>query len=206
MARITNRNFLPGFQALEIEYGPDQRGPDVSDDIQMTYNMGQAAPPVIDVQIFTPGWDAPDPIPPSYQVSLIVGGVAGQTGRIHLRASAGGGGLWVLGISTDAGGFVPVEIWTLAAFEGLISTLNPTALNSCAFGDGSDATATIEFGRSAVAKPANVARYEMAQGSINKIADSVGWPIYIAPTRVFVMATANTGTTRRFQVAWREVP
>jgi len=40
MARITNRNFLADFATLQVEYGPDQKGPDVSQDIQMVYLMG----------------------------------------------------------------------------------------------------------------------------------------------------------------------
>ncbi len=40
MARITTRNFLADFATLGIEYGPDQKGPDISQDVQMVYLMG----------------------------------------------------------------------------------------------------------------------------------------------------------------------
>lgn len=46
MARKTDRNFLVPFEALDIEYLPT-KGPEVSDDIQMVYVMGDTSAPVV---------------------------------------------------------------------------------------------------------------------------------------------------------------
>lgn len=209
MARITNRNFLPGFQDLEIEYGPDQRGPDVSDDIQMVYLMGDATPdPAISVASFVPGWSLPDPIPIEYAAQILIFNVVAQFTRLELIASAGGNGLWVYSLHTDNAGNNNIFIWSNAAASGLATTINPTAANSSAWGAGVAATAVLDAGNTATVAPTNAMYVDMSISSVSGRPEAFtgGFePIYISAGRVFVMQTIATNKAMEIGVSWREV-
>jgi len=208
MARITNRNFLPGFQNLEIEYGPDQRGPDVSDDIQMTYNMGNAAPQVVEVETFVPGWAAPSPILVEYHVNALILGVVAEFNQLQIQAAGGGGGIWVFDCFGDTNGFVPCRMYSRAAFTAGLTPLTVNASTASAWGDGSAPASTIQAGTDATDSPLLSLRMDITNSA------TIGKPslnsegltgIYLGPGRVFVLATAQTGASRNMGFHWREI-
>ncbi len=204
MARKTDRNFLADFQTLDIEYLPE-KGPEVSSDIQMVYVMGNVAPAAAAGAGFTPGYGLPDPIPIDYGVVVFQGLTAGERTRFELIASAGGNGLWVIGI-LGTSTLVQMERWTIAAATGLANRVLPDATNSSTFGTGAAATAIFDHGTSAVLAPihawvGNTGSNTSARGNIQ-----TNGPIYIAAGRVFVGQLTSVAVSATFGVQWREVP
>ncbi len=198
MARKTARNFLADFAALDIEYLPG-KGPEVSDDIQMVYGMG-------DVNRVIPGWTRPDPVLTEYGVFFFQGPVVAERGRIELLAPPGGGGIWIemmLGTNT----IIDTVFFSLNALSGLATTLNPTSANSGTFGDGVDATVVVERGTTATVAPANAWR-----GGTGPNASAWGGPrashspIYLSPGRVFVAQAFQLNLGLNWGVVWRELP
>jgi len=209
MARKTGRNFLVDFATLEIEYLP-QKGPKVSDDIQMVYVMGNVAPAAPAGGGFFPGYNTPDPAVRSFGVLVTVTAVAAQRSRIELLAPAGGGGIWIYSIHNTDNTSAGCNIFTLGALSGLASTLNPTAANSSSFGDGGAAGVIIEFGNDAVLAPTRALRLDIANaGTDNPYvftgsgAKSGG--IFVGPGRVFVVQHGTVNTQIGFNVQWTEV-
>jgi len=205
MARKTDRNFLADFNTLEIEYLPE-KGPEVSSDIQMVYVMGNVAPAGATGQAFVPGYAAPVPVLRHYAAQFFQGPVVGENARIELLALATGGGIWISQV-TGSPTQIDTQMFTIAALSGLATTLLPTAANSSAFGDGSDATAVIERGTNAVAPPVNVYRGRTGNNANNWATLMTSqFPVYISPGRVFVARAfiANLGVT--WGLEWQEIP
>lgn len=209
MARITNRNFLADFATLDIEYGPDQRGPDVSNDIQMVYIMGDVTGGAVAVSAFTPPWDEPPTIRNQYGFHTFVGNVAAQRGRLEILALAAGGGIWITSVYSITNGIVDVQFFTLGAFTGLGTTVTPTAANSAAYGSGAAATAIIEHGTSLATAPLNAERHDIGEGTqgAGEFLTGNGLAgVYIGPGRVFVMQHFTVNVPEFFGLNWIEIP
>jgi len=202
--RISRRNLLAAMAQLEID--EREKGPNVHDNIQMVYIMGDTTAAAVGGQAFVPGYAAPVPILRHYGVNFFQGPVVGENARFEILALATGGGIWISQI-TGTNTQIDTQVFTIAALSGLATTLNPTSANSTAFGEGLDATAVIERGTSAAAAPANVYRMRTGTNANNWASQMTSkFPTYIAPGRVFVARAfvANTGFT--WGVEWQEIP
>ncbi len=182
MARRSFRNFVAEFRRLGIEYLP-AKGPEVSDDIQM-------------VQVIA------DPILAQYGCMAFVTAVVGERGRAEL--TAGGNGLWLQGVFS-ASNSAEQHLFTIGAATGLGTTVNPTAANSSAFGDGRAALAIFEHGTSPTANPANALRPNVGNAS-RMGANLLRQPIFVAAGRVLVTQEVTLNLNAWVGFLWREIP
>jgi len=198
-------NFFDRFRTGLI--GDAKKQPRYSDDIQLVSVVQDISGGGGGGSGFAPGWAAPDPVLGEFFVQFVQAALAGQRGRIELQASATGGGLWVeQAVSTPD---INLFAFTLAAFSGLtgVVTINATAANSSAFGNGADATAVIERGTTADSQPANAWRFTI--GTSAHVLGSLKtshFPIYIGPGRVFVLHIFTANLSANWGLQWREIP
>jgi len=207
MARITNRNFLTDFQTLEIEYGPDQKGPDVSDDIQMVHIMGDV----------TGGAGGSSGIPFNYenQIPTTIGNVyevstleAGPL-RPVVELVAGGRGIWLLAVLHSTATAANLGWWTLPAarIPALTRSFTPTQANSICYGDGGDSLSTFNVGDAAEDIPADVPlRIALiaVNGGSGQFIYNRG--IFINPGQVVTQMRIGSNTDFPMGFRWRDIP
>jgi len=202
MPRKTDRNLIADFATLGIEYLPN-KGPEVSDDIQMVYIMGDVTGAGLAVSTFVPGFTEPNPINREYGIDIDISATVGENATVEILALATGGGIWVTPITSNSNN--TGHVWTIAALSGLGTTLNPTAANSSAFGAGLAATAVVEFGTQVSADPVNAMLYNMGGGQFGWAPNLILRPFYLGPGRVMVYESNSANAALDMGFLWREV-
>jgi len=195
--RISRRNLLAAMEQLEID--ERDKGPAVSDDVQMVYMLGDTT----SGSAFGTGLQAL-PEPPDDVVvaaSVTIGAVAVQEGTIELIVPNTIRGVWAS--PTFNGGASTFKCWTLAAPQGLASTLD--LATASIFGSGRAPLCQMDFGTVVPSDPA---------GSWDiRIGDDQGhngvlypWGIWIAAGRVLVFQRDAGNVLVQVGFIWREVP
>jgi len=203
MPRKTDRNFLDDFAALDIEYLP-QKGPKISDDIQMVYQMGNVAPATPSFNRFL---QTAPPIVPQYAI-LRAGNSAGGQGSVGML-TVGGFGIWLAAINVgNAPGAFQWDIWT-EAVRPVLSVVSVdidpiTPLNATAF-TNQNSTCTYQTGSNALFAPTN--RWRGQGGNVgNAFTGEYSFiePIYVAPGRTIIVQTIQLSDASLHGFWWRE--
>jgi len=205
MSRKTGRNFLADFAALAIEYLPG-KGPKVSDDIQMVYNMGNAAsiPSAVGFNRFLA--IAP-PIIPQYGILRAGASTAGQ-GSVGML-TIGPFGIWLLAINVgNAPGAFQWDIWTTAVrpvLDTLSVDIDPITPDNATSFTGLNSTCTYQTGSNVLFAPTN--RWRGQGGNVGN-AFTGEYPmrevVYVAPGRTLIVQTIQTGDASLHGFWWRE--
>jgi len=203
MARKTDRNFIADFAALDVEYLPT-KGPEVSDDIQMVYVMGNVAPAGVSFNRFL---GIAPPIVPQYGI-LRAGASTGGQGSVGML-TIGGFGIWLLAINVgNSPAAFQWDIWTTATRPVLsvVSVdIDPiTPLNATSF-TGLNSTCTYQTGSNALFAPTNRWR---GQGGSQGNAFTGEYPmrevVYVAPGRTLIVQTIQLADASLHGFWWRE--
>lgn len=199
MARKTDRNFLVPFASLDIEYLP-AKGPEVSDDIQMVYVLGDATTPASTV--FGTGLQSL-PVPEDAAVtavSRLIAATVGERATMELVVAAGISGCWVSPMAS--GSQVPFKVWTIEAASGLGTTIVPTVANSTIFGLGTLPASTVDFGTQVSASPVSSWQLRLGQDAGNIL---YGPTIFMGPGRVLVIEREFENVAAICGFIWREL-
>jgi len=196
-------NFFDLFRAGGI--GDEKKQPRFSDDIQLVSIAQDLIPRGGGGGSgFVPGYFVQDTPVAEFGVDVAIAALAAEAARVELLPIATGNGAWVIVNTSESN--MASNIWTIAAFSGLGTTLLPTAANSSSFGTGGAATAIFEFGTAVKDSPANALR-------INPGNSQVGWsqnltlrPIWVGPGRVFVFQSTANNAQADIGLWWREIP
>jgi len=206
MPRKTDRNFLADFEALEIEYLP-QKGPEVSDGIQMVYVMGNVAPAPASEAPFSRFLSVAPPVQPQYAIERAGNGASGQ-GSVGML-TVGEFGIWLLAINIgDAPASYQWDIWSLAVRPTLTVVsvdIDPiTAANSTAF-TSQESTCTFQTGSNALFAPTNRWRGQAGTGG-NKGDGTITFfePIYVEAGRTIITQTLPLNDASLHGFWWRE--
>jgi len=204
MARKTDRNFIADFDTLDIEYLPS-KGPEVSDDVQMVYVMGNVAPAGVSFNRFL---GVAPPILPQYAI-LRAGASTGGQGSVGML-TVGGFGIWLTNLNVgNAPGAFQWDIWTTAVRPVLsvVSVdIDPiTPLNATSF-TGQNSTCTYQTGSNALFAPTN--RWRGQGGNVGNAftgAYRFSEPIYVAPGRTVIVQTIQLADASLHGFWWREL-
>jgi len=202
MPRKTDRNFLADFAELEIEYLP-QKGPSVSDGIQMVYVMGdvsaQAAPGAPNMGV-TLGVPVDQPVT---VVMDFITAVAAQNSMCELTVAAGLQGAWVSPLAS--GSEVPMLVYmleTATAGAGL-TTVTPTLANSVVFGVGTLPISQVKIGTAIPTIPTFAWQARMSQESGIILYRDL---IFVGPGRTIGVAREGFNIAAILGMLWREIP
>jgi len=203
MSRKTDRNFLADFAALDIEYLP-QKGPKISDDVQMVYVMGNVAPAGVSFNRFL---GIAPPILPQYGILRAGSGTAGQ-GSVGML-TVGPFGIWLIAINVgNSPATFQWDLWTTDV-RPVLSVINAdidpiTPLNATAF-SGLNSTCTYQTGSNALFSPTN--RWRGQGGNVGN-AFTGEYPmrevVYVAPGRTLIMQNIVLNNAALHGFWWRE--
>jgi len=200
MARKTDRNFLADFATLNIEYLPE-KGPEVSNDVQMVYVMGdvsaQAAPGA-------PNMGATLGVPVDQATTVVmdfISGVAAEQCTAQLLVDPGLAGAWVSPLAS--GSEVPMLVWIDAAPDAGLTVVTPTLANSVVFGVGTLPVSQVHIGTAAQTVPTFAWQARMSQESGIILYRDL---IFVGPNRTIKVAREGNNIAAILGMLWREIP
>jgi len=200
MARKTDRNFLADFQTLDIEYLP-MKGPEVSDDVQMVYVMGDVS---AQAAAGAPNMGATLGVPvdqPTTVVMDFISGVAAEQCTAQLVVAAGIQGAWASPLAS--GSEVPMLVWIDATPDAGLTVVTPSLTNSVVFGVGTLPASVVHIGTAAQTVPQFAWQARMSQESGIILYRDL---IFIGPGRTLKVAREGNNIAAILGMLWREIP